>query len=150
MSRSVKPLSLWPPLLCLWIAPSCSLLQHHYIPCHNFLIKQIAFYFLSPMDASVYLKLFYIYSGLIIFNGGLNACLFFIVFLFISDNKQTFDLMATNMFALVPGILICICQFSLFTWFFNTSLLAIKLFLAMYFLFMFSLKFGLDYALCFS
>lgn len=131
------------PLLMLAL---CSLLQHHLIPCHNLLIKQIAFYFLSPMDACVYLNLFCIYSGLFVFNGGLNACSFFIVFPFISNNKQTFDLTATNTFTLVPGIIICICQYSLFTWIFNTSLLpTIKLLF-----FVFSLKLGIDYALSFS
>ncbi len=92
------------------------------------------------MDACVCLNLFCIYSGLFIFNGGLNACSFLIVIRFISNNKQTFDLTTTNTFAFVHGIIICIC---LFAWIFNASLLStIKFLLAIYF----HLKPGLDYA----
>ncbi len=86
----------------------------HLVPCHHLLIKQIAFYFRSPMDACVCLNLFCIYSGLFIFNRGLNACSFFIIICFISNNKQTFDLTTINTFAFVHGIIICICLFACF------------------------------------
>lgn len=79
MSRPVKHLS------CSHLLMNCS--TERCVSCHHLLIKPISFYFLSPLNACVYLNLVCIYSALF-FNGGLNACSFFIVF--ISNNKQTF------------------------------------------------------------